>query len=380
MEYLEGQDLDSEIAARGRLPVEEAVGYMLQACSAVAEAHALGIVHRDLKPHNLFLTGEAPDRVVKLLDFGISKMPTDTDASSVTLTRSSLGTPLYMSPEQIRSAKRADKRSDIWSLGVIMYEVLTGTTPFEGESPTAVIAAITADTARPPHELRPGVPRELSEAIMRALAKDPALRYQSVIDFAESIQPFGPPGAWMPSRLATSSPSNPRISIIGISDAPTVRAPPARLELVQTPTDAPEPIPVAPVDASSSATTIGRKRGAKSVALYASLIVISLIAIVAFLMVERRLAAEQAVAANPPTAALPSVSVQPLPEPRVTPVVTPENPQVEEPRAPIGVKSPSTGTKAAPHPSTKAGSKAIPEKAEPPAKPTVPPAENPLHL
>ncbi|MEQ9319647.1 MAG: serine/threonine-protein kinase, partial [Polyangiaceae bacterium] len=166
MELLEGHDLEAELCRFGKLPVVEAVDIVLQACSAMAEAHQRGIVHRDLKPPNLFLCERGGVVTVKLLDFGISKMVTEED-KSVTQTSSSLGTPLYMSPEQIRSAKHVDARTDIWSLGVILYELIAGTTPFEADSPTAVIAAITADTPRPLAQTGPDVPVPLSEVVMK---------------------------------------------------------------------------------------------------------------------------------------------------------------------------------------------------------------------
>jgi serine/threonine protein kinase len=121
MEFLVGNDLDAELSSRAgsRMPVAEAVEIVLQACRAIAEAHAAGIVHRDLKPSNLFLCTEGDERVVKLLDFGVSKM--EDEASKLTSTQLVVGTVHYMSPEQVRSAKEADARTDIWALGVILY-------------------------------------------------------------------------------------------------------------------------------------------------------------------------------------------------------------------------------------------------------------------
>jgi serine/threonine-protein kinase len=147
MEYLEGRDLSEELEARVRLRPAEAVDFILQACSAMSEAHASGVIHRDLKPSNLFLVPEGDRVVVKVLDFGISKITSETDAQ-VTSTFATMGTPLYMSPEQIRSTKNVDARTDIWALGVILYEALTGERPFSGETTTAAAAAIVADGRR----------------------------------------------------------------------------------------------------------------------------------------------------------------------------------------------------------------------------------------
>src|SRR5262249_30149208 len=148
--------------------------------------HAAGIVHRDLKPSNLFLAEEAGVRVVKVLDFGISKIARDEPA--VTSAAVTLGTPLYMSPEQVRSSKDVDDRADIWSLGVILYELVTGDPPFSGTT-TAAIAAIVADATPRPREARPQVPEGLERAIMTALAKRPSDRFPSVEAFAAALFP-----------------------------------------------------------------------------------------------------------------------------------------------------------------------------------------------
>ena len=133
MERLHGHDLETELEARGKLEIAEAVQYVVEACAAMTEAHQRGIVHRDLKPSNLFLSTEADGSVcVKVLDFGISKV--QSEEGRITSTQHQMGTPLYMSPEQVRSAKSVDARTDVWSLGVILYELLTGDTPFKGST------------------------------------------------------------------------------------------------------------------------------------------------------------------------------------------------------------------------------------------------------
>jgi eukaryotic-like serine/threonine-protein kinase len=190
MEYLEGRDLDVELQERGALPIAEAVGYVLQACNAMVEAHDAGIVHRDLKPANLFVSPGQSERVVKVLDFGISKNTGETDAR-LTGTHATVGTPLYMSPEQIRSSKSADARTDIWALGVILFELLTGRPPFIG-STTSAAASICIDPAPRMRDLRVDVPAELEAAVQRTLEKDPARRFPDVRSFAQAIAPFGP--------------------------------------------------------------------------------------------------------------------------------------------------------------------------------------------
>ena len=195
MEYLEGEDLQAILRAKKRLSVREAIDLILQAMEGVAEAHAHGIVHRDLKPSNLFVSlTRGGERVVKVLDFGISKILTaGEEPSDLTQTSSALGSPMYMSPEQVRSAKTVDTRTDVWSLGVILFEMLTGQTPWKNaESATAVCAMIAADEPPTMRSLRPELPPELDALVQRALAKPVDDRLQNVASFAAQLAEIEP--------------------------------------------------------------------------------------------------------------------------------------------------------------------------------------------
>jgi serine/threonine-protein kinase len=197
MEFLSGQDLREVLEERGQLPVGEALLYLLQACEALAEAHAQGIVHRDLKPANLFLT-RRPDGTpcLKVLDFGISKILGDSgDGHSVTKSYAILGSPYYMSPEQMRSSRDVDARTDVWSLGVIAYQLVSGGLPFNGRTITEIITVVLQGSPAPPSSVMPGLPPGLDAAILRCLERDLALRHASVAALAAALLPFAPPEA-----------------------------------------------------------------------------------------------------------------------------------------------------------------------------------------
>ncbi|HEU4409759.1 MAG TPA: protein kinase [Polyangiaceae bacterium] len=199
MEHLEGQDLASLLSsARSRgamLPLRDVCDYIIQACNGLAVAHAVGIVHRDLKPANLFLTRQ-PDGspCIKVLDFGISKHGTGDDLA-LTAPREVLGSPIYMSPEQLKSPRAVDARSDIWSLGVILFELLTGRVPFDDREFGELFMRIQTEPAPPLLDLRPDLPAELGELVARCLQKDQAARFSNVAALAKELAAFASPGA-----------------------------------------------------------------------------------------------------------------------------------------------------------------------------------------
>lgn len=197
MEFLVGTDLSVLIRRRGRARVADAVDYIIQTCEALAEAHALGIVHRDLKPANLFLT-ERPDGspFIKVVDFGMSKalLPEVMGGASIevslTATSVSVGSPAYMSPEQVRSAKYVDSRTDVWSLGVILFELLAGRPPFEANNLFGICAKITADKPPQLRAIRSDVSEELEAIVMGCLTKDVNERIQNVAVLSQALLPF----------------------------------------------------------------------------------------------------------------------------------------------------------------------------------------------
>ena len=197
MEYLEGRDLYDLVVSSGALPVKRAIDYVLQACEALADAHACGIVHRDIKPENLFLIERAGGmEQVKVLDFVISKVALTGSGlkSKVPFVRTMLpmGSPVYMSPEQIRASKDIDARTDIWSMGCVLHELLTGKPAFDAPSLTQLSATILE--AHPPKvsELTSLVPPELDEIVSRCLEKLPENRYQNMAQLALALYPYGP--------------------------------------------------------------------------------------------------------------------------------------------------------------------------------------------
>jgi serine/threonine-protein kinase len=186
MELLDGRDLAGIIGEAGPLGVPLASGLVVQACQALSEAHGLGIVHRDLKPSNLFLASrEDGTPSIKLLDFGLARVERDPD-QAIMRAGAALGTPSYMAPEQMRSARDLDRRADIWALGVVLHELLSGRRPFPADDYAELCVQVAVERPAP----LTGVPPEISAIVLRCLEKDPAHRFQSVVELAGALAPF----------------------------------------------------------------------------------------------------------------------------------------------------------------------------------------------
>jgi eukaryotic-like serine/threonine-protein kinase len=193
MEYLAGKDLADHLHHEGPLPISVAVEYIMQACEALAAAHSHGIVHRDIKPENLFLTRQAQGmNIIKVLDFGISKIALPRGKRDLVRTQMALGSPVYMSPEQIRRSDQVDARSDIWAIGCVLFELLTGVTAFDEPSLLELSAAILEREPVPLQTLRPDASEELETLVLKCLSKNPDDRYQNVAELTIALFPFAP--------------------------------------------------------------------------------------------------------------------------------------------------------------------------------------------
>ena len=222
MEMLEGEDLASRLRHASFLSAAETADIFVPVCEAVAAAHVSGVVHRDLKPANILLAIRDQKIHPVVLDFGIAN-DNDDDAGAGPGPRLVFGTPYYLSPEQTVDHRAASPASDQWALGVILYECLTGTRPYDGDSLDDVFAAIRAGKAVPPSERRPGIPPALEQVVMRAISSDPKARFGSVIELAQALRPFlsGLGGASASARRR--APSSPAIAAEASTQSPFAR-------------------------------------------------------------------------------------------------------------------------------------------------------------
>jgi eukaryotic-like serine/threonine-protein kinase len=262
MEFLEGRDLAALLKDSGPLPIDEAVEYVLQTCEAVGEAHAAGIVHRDLKPANLFVTQDVSGSpCVKVLDFGISKI----SGAALALTDDSqaLGSPLYMSPEQMSSSRDVDARTDIWALGVLLYELIAGQTPFHSETLPELYGRVLTGRPSPLRERRSDVPPELDAAILRCLHGDREQRWKDVAEFVGALAPHAPARARAyPERVARV------LGFRGASSARIAEVPSSRrVEATPRPAGAEASTPLAsssPNTGAETALTVSSPHGSSS--------------------------------------------------------------------------------------------------------------------
>ncbi len=246
LELLEGEDL-SQVLERGVLSPPQAVGYVIQALRGLVEAHRHGIVHRDLKPSNLFLA-RRPDgsSVLKILDFGISKANVQgalgQSPGQLTSTKAMLGSPLYMSPEQLRSSKSVDARADLWAVGVILYELMTGHLPYMGESLGELFASILENEPVPPRNYQPAISPALEQVILRCLQKRPEHRFATAQELLDVLTQIAS-GASLPSMMAATAlppgqpPQGASQSSPGFHSSPRMQSSPQMPGMAMTPSN-----------------------------------------------------------------------------------------------------------------------------------------------
>ncbi len=339
MEHLAGVDLGQVLDRSGPLGIAEAVGAVLQACEAIAEAHALGIVHRDLKPSNLFVSKRADgSRIIKVLDFGISKAVDTPVGQGLTQSGALMGSPGYMSPEQVRSPKTVDARTDVWALGVILFELLTGRAPFAADTLGETFAHILSDPPEPVRNLRPEVPEGLAAVIAQCLERDLGRRVQSIAALAPLLLPFAPREAELSvdriRRIGGGARSE--SSTTGRSNTATFAAPSRGdgFGSGRNPASGSGRVPTASVWQTSSSTAPSfRRRSSRKVAIGAIAGVVVLGAVAGGVYALRGPQPGAVATISPPGPSAASANAPPKevhePAPEVVPPVPPLEPQVD---------------------------------------------------
>ena len=323
MEYLDGEDLAHLLVRGGPLPVPRAAYIVIQACRGLAAAHSRGIVHRDLKPENLFICkrNDGSD-LVKVLDFGIAKLHTGRAGTGLTQTGTTMGTPFYMSMEQARGAKEVDQRTDIYALGVILYEILSGAKPHPGESYNEILYHVLTQEPAPLDSIRSGLPPGLSAVVQKAMAREAADRYASAADLMEELILFA-------GRAVT--PLRSQVGLAAVQGA-TMQSP---VSLPAMAVSAPTPPPEEPVARPA--------RGRSRVVVWASsaAVVVLLVAMGLWLGLHRE-PRRQAVTAAPSALAAPAPALvaAPTPAPLPTPAPAPAPAAADTPPPATKIESP----------------------------------------
>jgi serine/threonine protein kinase len=325
MEYLDGRDLKRELKKRGPLPLDEAAAYLIQACEGAAAAHAAGIVHRDLKPQNLFLTNLGGKRKIKVLDFGIAKFLQGL-RQDLTGSDRMVGTPTHLSPEQVAGGE-IDGRADVWSLGIVLFELLTGETPFRRDTALGTIAAIANEPTPPLTRFRPEAPSELAAVIEKCLAKRPDERFQTAAELADALAPFAasfsgvvppalqsPRGSSMPAAPNTPDPDSLPVIVPPAPPLPVITSKTATLHRPSITKDEVTTAPDIPALMPARVPATPRRFGARHLGLVA---VLSVGASVAYSALQARGAAAPVEA--PSVSPLSPASVAPPPLAETTP-------------------------------------------------------------
>jgi serine/threonine-protein kinase len=268
MELLTGDDLEHTLSRLGALPPDLVLRMGAQVCLGLQKAHEKGVIHRDIKPANLFLSRrDGDDLVVKILDFGIAKVMEDqqsgVDPKSLTRTGTMIGSPLYMAPEQALGKKTTDQRADVWSLGVVLYQALTGATPHaDAETIGALIMAICQEAPKPLQSLAPWVPPEVAAIVHKALALDPSQRFQSAQEMYQAIRARLPNGHSLEQTMLTGISNDARAVVAPKLELPSgLRKPSDSMQNIVPPTGSSSAPPASGVTALEGARTYRPDQG-----------------------------------------------------------------------------------------------------------------------